>query len=228
MSPFGATRRVRGCLNPLANTCTAKPSGTFGSAPCGGWTTFAGWPTDFSGSVPVGGAGRSDGLIWRRTPGAALGQPPNAAVPTRGSPDWENAGDARQIDGTHNASIHLRMRASYLCFAQCPIIRALDSSSKISQRLRSKLIVTNLAAARSTWCRPRDAVLSPASFARSDEPETYRGPAKQCDFGNWIEALDTARAQIESVAPRIPRCAGERVIRTSRTITATLVRAMSA
>ena len=71
MSPLGATRRVRGCLNPPANTCTAKPSGTFGSAPCGAFTTFTVRPTDFSASVPVGGAGKSEGLMWRRTPGAS-------------------------------------------------------------------------------------------------------------------------------------------------------------
>jgi hypothetical protein len=30
-----------GCFRPLANTCTAKPFGTFGILPCGASTTFA-------------------------------------------------------------------------------------------------------------------------------------------------------------------------------------------
>jgi hypothetical protein len=51
-------------------TCTEKPSGTLGSAPSGPGTIFTGLPLGFSGSVGTGD-GRSEGLIWRLTPGAA-------------------------------------------------------------------------------------------------------------------------------------------------------------
>jgi len=86
MSPFGATRRVRGCLNPPANSCTAKPSGTFGSAPCGGWITFALLAIDFSASVAAVGAGRSEGFMWCRTPGASAFQSAKGAAPVRTFP----------------------------------------------------------------------------------------------------------------------------------------------
>src|SRR5216684_9264652 len=73
MSPFGATRTVRGSRRLEANSSTWKPGGTFGAAETGFAITRGGFDAD---RVAYGG-GRS--VILRRTNGASVRQSPNAA-----------------------------------------------------------------------------------------------------------------------------------------------------
>ncbi len=104
---------MRGCLKPLANTCTEKLAGTFGNAPSGRGTIFTGLPVDFSGSVATG-AGRSDGFMWRATPGASTFQPANAAFPVRTSVDCADASVAAMASDANVESVRARMPASGL------------------------------------------------------------------------------------------------------------------
>ena len=80
MSPFGATRTVRGSRRSEANSSTWNPGGTFGAAETGLAMTRGGFATDrvaYSGGSSV---------ILRRTRGASVRQSPNAALPTNSSP----------------------------------------------------------------------------------------------------------------------------------------------
>src|ERR1700745_2491224 len=79
MSPFGATRTVRGSRRLEANSSTWKPGGTFGAAETGFAITRGGFDADW---VAYGG-GRS--VILRRTKGASVRQSPNAAFATNSS-----------------------------------------------------------------------------------------------------------------------------------------------
>ena len=81
ISPFGATRIWRGALSPSANNSILNPDGTCSDAPGGLATTRDELDTD--GVAP--GAGISDGLINRLTPGLSVRQSPNAAGPVSGS-----------------------------------------------------------------------------------------------------------------------------------------------
>src|SRR4029453_3493264 len=94
ISPFGATRTVRGSRRSEANSSTWKPGGTFGAARIVFVITRGGFDTD---RVAYGG-GRS--VILRRTNGASVRQSPNAALPTNNSPGesqtgWANTGGAK-------------------------------------------------------------------------------------------------------------------------------------
>src|SRR5262249_57403471 len=80
MSPFGATRTVRGSRRLAANGSTWKPGGTLGAAETGFGTTRGGFDAD---RVAYGG-GRAGG--FRRTQRASGGQSPNAALPAYKSP----------------------------------------------------------------------------------------------------------------------------------------------
>src|SRR5262249_56051982 len=64
MSPFGATRTVRGSWRLAANSSTWKPGGTLGAAETGFGITRGGFDAD---RVAYGG-GRA--LVFRPTPGA--------------------------------------------------------------------------------------------------------------------------------------------------------------
>src|SRR2546425_1756216 len=86
MSPFGATRTVRGSRRLEAKSSTWKPGGTFGEAETGFAITRGGFDAD---RVAYGG-GRSG--IFRRTKGASVRQSPNAALPTNSSPRESEAG----------------------------------------------------------------------------------------------------------------------------------------
>src|SRR6516165_1993171 len=85
MSPFGATRTVRGSRRLEANSSTRKPGGTLGAA-----TGFAITRGGFDADRVAYGAGRS--VILRRTKGASVRQSPNAALPTNSSPRESEAG----------------------------------------------------------------------------------------------------------------------------------------
>src|SRR5438128_12481922 len=103
MSPFGATRTVRGSRRLEANSSTWKPGGTFGVAEAGFAITRGGFDAD---RVAYGG-GRS--VILRRTKGASVRQSPNAALPTNSSPreseaGWANPGGAKNTDQLANAA----------------------------------------------------------------------------------------------------------------------------
>src|SRR4030095_5520358 len=89
MSPFGATRTVRGSRRSEANSSTWKPGGTFGAAETGFAITRGGFDTD----RVVYGGGRS--VILRRTNGASVRQSPNAALPTNNCPQESEAGCAK-------------------------------------------------------------------------------------------------------------------------------------
>src|ERR1700739_1822311 len=86
MSPFGATRTMRGSWRLETNSSTSKPGGTFGVAEAGFAITRGGFDAD---RVAYGG-GRS--VIFRRTQGASVRESPNAALPTNSSPRESEAG----------------------------------------------------------------------------------------------------------------------------------------
>src|SRR6516162_7266800 len=86
MSPFGATRIVRGSWRSEAKSSTWKPGGTLGATETGFGITRGGFDAD---RVAYGG-GRS--VILRRTKGASVRQSPNAALPTNSSPRESEAG----------------------------------------------------------------------------------------------------------------------------------------
>src|SRR5262249_61983141 len=89
MSPFGATRTVRGSRRLEANSSTWKPGGTLGAAETGFATTRGGFDAD----RVAYGWGRS--VILRRTKGGSGRQSPNAALPTNSSPRGTEAGWAK-------------------------------------------------------------------------------------------------------------------------------------
>src|SRR5262249_24143704 len=103
MSPFGATRTMRGSRRLEANSSTWKPGGTLGAAETGFGTTRGGFDAD----RVAYGEGRS--VILRRTKGASVRQSPNAALPTNSSPreseaGWaETAGAKKSTQGARNA-----------------------------------------------------------------------------------------------------------------------------
>ncbi len=67
MSPFGATRTMRGLVRPVAKRRTVKPAGTRNAAPGGGLTTLGPLPTDWFAYA----GGRSAGAMRCTTPGAS-------------------------------------------------------------------------------------------------------------------------------------------------------------
>src|SRR5258707_4974981 len=80
MSPFGATRTVRGSRRLEANSSTWKPGGTFGAAKTGFAITRGGFDADrvaYDGERTVS---------LRRTKGASVRQSPYAALPVNSSP----------------------------------------------------------------------------------------------------------------------------------------------
>src|ERR1700722_17911597 len=89
MSPFGAVRMTRGVLSPVANCSTVKPGGAFGTSA----SVQASWCDMFAVERVAYGAGKSAGVIRRRTPGASVRQSPNAAAPVR-TASSANAGAA--------------------------------------------------------------------------------------------------------------------------------------
>src|SRR5260370_5331887 len=68
ISPFGAVAIARGSCRPATYSATVKPAGAFGQAPFGLGTTFSPRSTE----RVTKGFGRSDGVIRRRTSGAAV------------------------------------------------------------------------------------------------------------------------------------------------------------
>src|SRR5215831_12210123 len=90
ISPFGATRTMRGSRRLEANSSTSKPGSTLGTAETGFAITRGGFDAD---RVAYGG-GRS--VISRRIKGASVRQSPNAALPTNNSPRGIR-GDEEQI-----------------------------------------------------------------------------------------------------------------------------------
>src|ERR1700722_7983940 len=68
MSPFGATRSTRGMLSPVAKRSTVNPGGAFGTSA----SVQASWCDMFAVERVAYGAGRSAGVIRRRTPGACV------------------------------------------------------------------------------------------------------------------------------------------------------------
>jgi hypothetical protein len=85
MSPFGATRTVRGSRRLDANSSTWNPGGTFGAAEIGFAITRGGFDAD---RVAYGGG---SAVILRRTKGASVRQSPKAAFPTNSSPGESEA-----------------------------------------------------------------------------------------------------------------------------------------
>src|SRR5262245_15506625 len=103
MSPFGATRTMRGSRRLEANSSTSKPGGTFGVLEAGFAITRGGFDAD----RVAYGEGRS--VILRRTKGASVRQSPNAALPTNSSPreseaGWANTVGAKNTDQLANAA----------------------------------------------------------------------------------------------------------------------------
>src|SRR5215470_6005492 len=86
MSPFGATRTMRGSLRLEANSSTWKPGGTLGTADTGLAITRGGFDAD---RVAFGGG---SSVTLRRTKGASARQSPNAAFPTNSSPSDSETG----------------------------------------------------------------------------------------------------------------------------------------
>src|SRR5262249_60969751 len=79
ISPFGATRTMRGSRGLEANSSTSKPGSTLGTAETGFAITRGGFDAD---RVAYGGGGWA---VPRRSKGASAGQPPHAAPPTKKS-----------------------------------------------------------------------------------------------------------------------------------------------
>src|SRR5262245_24892908 len=86
MSPFGATRTVRGARRLEADSSTWETGGTLGTAETGLGTTRAGFDAD---RVVYGGG---SSVILRRTKGASARQSPNVAFPTNSSPSDSGTG----------------------------------------------------------------------------------------------------------------------------------------
>src|SRR2546430_17043458 len=86
ISPFGATRTVRGSRRLEANSSTWKPGGTFGAAEIGFAITRGGFDAD---RVAYGGG---SSVTLRRTQGASARQSPDAAFPTNISPSDAETG----------------------------------------------------------------------------------------------------------------------------------------
>ncbi len=103
MSPFGATRMTRGLLRPLAKRSTVKPGGAFGMSTPVRAARCDLYAVDFVAK----GAGRSAGVIRRRTPGASVRQSPNASAPVR-TVSSANAGaaPARHTRARNPSRIH--------------------------------------------------------------------------------------------------------------------------
>jgi hypothetical protein len=92
-SPLGATRMMRGSARPEANRLTSKPFGTIGF-----WSVRRTSLTKFRADADVFGAGKSCGLMIRRTPGWSARQSSNAAVPSSSpAPVWANSGMAARV-----------------------------------------------------------------------------------------------------------------------------------
>src|ERR1700730_11880095 len=87
-SPLGATRMMRGPLNPSANSSTLNPAGTCGIAEAGRGTDRKTLAAE--GVAP--GLGKSAAVRCLVMPGLSARQSPNAFCPSSDDGDWAMAG----------------------------------------------------------------------------------------------------------------------------------------